>query len=76
MNKVFNEGEPVYSPKFGKGFVLGVDVAKATGRYHVVVRFEGLGDVPYFCDGSRYGRARPSSEDIAIEAEWREIEES
>jgi hypothetical protein len=30
MNKVFNEGEPVYSPKFGKGFVLGVDVAKAT----------------------------------------------
>lgn len=24
MNKVFNEGEPVYSPKFGKGFVLGV----------------------------------------------------
>lgn len=48
MNKVFNEGEPVYSPKFGKGFVLGVDVAKATGRYHVLVRFEGLGDVPYF----------------------------
>lgn len=74
MNKVFNEGEPVYSPKFGKGFVLGVDVIKATGRYRVLARFEGLGDVSYFHDGSLYGRARPDAGDIAIEAEWREVE--
>ena len=33
MNKVFNEGDLVYSPKFWKGFVLGVDDIKATGRY-------------------------------------------
>lgn len=75
MNEVFNVGEPVCSPKFGKGFVLGIDDTKAVGRYHVLVRFEGLGDVPYFCDGSRYGRARPDAGDIAIEAEWREVEE-
>lgn len=74
MNKVFNEGEPVYSPKFGKGFVLGFNVAKAAGRDRMLVRFEGLGDVTYFCDGSLYGRARPDEGDIAIEAEWREIE--
>ena len=73
MNKVFNEGEPVYSPKFGKGFVLGVDDTKS-GRYQVLVRFEGLGDVPYFCDGSRYGRERTDAGDIAIEAEWLEVE--
>lgn len=75
MNKVFKEGEPVYSPKFGKGFVLGIDDTKA-GRPKVLVRFEGLGDVPYSIDGSRFWRARPDAGDIAIEAEWREIEES
>lgn len=75
MNKVFKEGEPVYSPKFGKGFVLSVDDTKARG-HKVLARFEGLGDVSYFIDGSCYGRARPNAGDIAIEAEWREIEES
>ena len=73
MSKVFNEGDPVYSPRFGKGFVLGVDDTKS-GRYQVLVRFEGLCDVPYFIDGSRFGRARPDARDIAIEAEWREVE--
>lgn len=76
MNEVFNVGEPVYSPEFGKGFVLAVDAAKTKGRYHILARFESLDrDVPYFYDGSRYGRARPNAGDIAIEAEWREVEE-
>lgn len=74
MSEVFNVGESVYSSKFGKGFVLGVDDAKTAGRYHVLVRFEGLGDVPYFSDGSRYGREHPDAGDIAIEAEWRDVE--
>lgn len=76
MSEVFNVGEPVYSSKFGKGLVLGVDVAKTKGRYHILARFESLDrDVPYFYDGSRYGRTRPNAGDIAIEAEWREVEE-
>nr|DAV06930.1 MAG TPA: Protein of unknown function (DUF3553) [Caudoviricetes sp.] len=74
MNEVFNVGEPVYSPKFGKGFVLSIN-HKAGLPYVILVRFEGLGDVPYFSNGSRYGRYRPAGpEDIAIEAEWREVE--
>ena len=68
MNKVFNEGEPVYSPKFGKGFVLGVDDTKA-GRYQGLVGFEGLCDVPYFCDGSRYGR-KGDKKETAGKIEW------
>lgn len=75
MRKIFNEGELVYSPKFGKGFVLGINNSKARGAYDMLVRFEDLGDVGYFYDGSHYGRSRPSSEDIVIEAEWREVEE-
>lgn len=75
MNKAFNVGEPVYSSEFGKGVVLAVDAAKTKGRYHVLVRFESLDhDIPYFYDGSRYGRGHPSLGDIAIEAEWREVE--
>ena len=75
MRKIFNEGESVYSPKFGKGFVPSINNSKARGAYDMLVRFEGLGDVGYFHDGSRYGRARPDAGDIAIEAEWREVEE-
>ena len=76
MSEVFNVGEPVYSSKFGKGFVLAADAAKTKGRYHILARFESLDhDVPYFYDGSRYGRARPTAEDIVIEAEWRKVEE-
>nr|DAR33474.1 MAG TPA: ATP-dependent DNA helicase [Caudoviricetes sp.] len=71
----FNAGDPVYSPTFGKGVVLGVIDTDEEGTYHMLVRFESLNhDVPYFYDGSRYGRDHPNPEDIAIEAEWREIE--
>lgn len=75
MSEVFNVGEPVYSSEFGKGVVLAVDAAKTKGRYHILARFESLDrDVPYFYDGSRYGREHPNAGDIAIEAEWREVE--
>lgn len=76
--KPFNKGDLVYSPEFGKGIILGIlgVGAKMEGQYYMVARFESLDrDVPYFYDGSRYGREHPNAGDIAIEAEWRGVEE-
>lgn len=71
---VFNVGDHVYSPVYGKGIVTVVRGDRDTGYLMVVFDHMDRG-VPYLQDGSRQGRDRPSPEDIAFEAEWREIEE-
>lgn len=71
---VFNVGDLVYSQVYGHGIVTVVRGDRSTGYLMVVFNHMDCG-VPYMQDGSRYGRDHPSPEDIAIEAEWREIEE-
>ena len=71
---VFNVGDLVYSPVYGRGFVTVVRGDRDTG--YLVVAFDHMDrGIPYLQDGSCYGRDHPSPVDIAIEAEWREIEE-
>lgn len=68
----FNVGDLVYSPAYGKGIVT---AARRDTGYLIMVVFDHMDrGVTYLKDGSHYGRDHPSPEDIAIEAEWREIE--
>ena len=72
---IFNVGDTVYSPVYGRGVVTVVRGDRDTGYLMVVFDHMDRGE-RYLQDGSRQWRDHPSQEDnIAFEAGGREIEE-